>query len=70
MPLWKLFVFLGYNATSLVAMYHYGVKLRGKRAEPSTLNNSKFTITRLFSKGLQHSVSLFLPSSSWYLSIW
>ena len=62
MPIWKMLVFLGYNASALVAMYHYGVKLRGKRAQPSTLNNSKFTINRLFSKGLQHSVTLSLLS--------
>ena len=49
---------MGYNAIALVGMYHYAVKLRGKRPRPSTLNNSKFTIDRLFSMGSKHSVPL------------
>lgn len=37
-------------------MYFYGVRLRGKRVEPSLQHNNKFTVANLFRKGLTHSV--------------
>jgi hypothetical protein len=64
MPPWKFGMFVGYNAVALSGMYFYGVKLRGKRVEPSLKNNKQLTIPRLFSKGVQHGVvhSLVRPS--------
>lgn len=57
LPLWKFGLFVGYNAASLAAMYFYGVRLRGKRLEPSLQNNGQLTVARLFRRGLTHSVS-------------
>lgn len=37
LPLWKVGLFIAYNGLSLVGMYFYGVKLRGKRVAPSIL---------------------------------
>lgn len=56
MPPWKFGLFVSYNALSLVGMYFYGVKLRGKRVAPSFANRDKLTIANLFSKGMQHGV--------------
>lgn len=57
MPLWKFGVFVIYNAFSLTGMYFYGVKLRGLRAPPTLNNRNAYSITKLFSKGVQHSVN-------------
>jgi hypothetical protein len=70
MPLWKFGLFVGYNALALVGMYHYGVKLRGKRVEPSIKNIKKLTIANLFMKGVKHSVNSILGRSSWCRCIW
>lgn len=56
LPLWKFGLFIAYNGAALAGMYFYGVKLRGKRMEPSLLNREKYTIANLFSRGVQHSV--------------
>lgn len=56
LPLWKFGLFVGYNAVSLAAMYFYGVRLRGRRLEPSLQNNSQLTVANLFRRGLTHSV--------------
>lgn len=64
LPLWKFGLFVGYNALSLAGMYVYGVKLRGSRVEPSMKERGRFTIPQLFRKGVTHSVSSPLLSSS------
>lgn len=63
MPLWKFGIFVSYNALSLVGMYYYGAKLRGKRVPPSFANRDKFTIANLLSKGFQHGVDIILLRS-------
>lgn len=56
LPLWKFGLFVGYNAVSLTGMYFYGVRLRGKRLEPSLQHTRQLTVAALFRRGLTHSV--------------
>lgn len=56
MPPWKFGIFLGYNAAALVGIYFYGVKLRGKRVQPSLKNLKTLSIDKLFVKGVKHGV--------------